>query len=320
MKAQTKQAVASTSADSFEEFVLTLQDRIVRQVQALDGMPDKGFRKDRWERGPGAGFGLTRVLEGGALLEKAAVNVSVVRGVLSPQRAAAMSSRGRSGVDPAGGQEYAAESLSLVFHPRHPMVPTLRADVRKFGVGTACWFGGGCDLTPAYLFADDAKEFHAFWAGVCAASGRGLYGEFKEWCDRYFFLPARGEHRGVGGIFFDDLVPGEQEYDVEAFVRSVGTGILESWTPIAERRRSMAFSEEQRRWQLLRRGRYVEFNLLYDRGVRFGLDGGRIESVMVSAPPLVAWDYDVRPADGTPEARLLEVLRQPKEWLNHVDG
>ncbi|CAD7697588.1 unnamed protein product [Ostreobium quekettii] len=308
-----------TPDDTFEDFILSLQSSIVERAEALDGHADAKFGRDEWSRGERAGYGVTRVMRCGDLIEKGAVNVSLVRGVLTAERAAAMSSRGRPGVDPAGGQEYAAESLSLVFHPRHPMVPTLRADVRRFRAGGACWYGGGCDLTPCYLFEDDARRFHAHWAAICDASAPNLYPEFKAWCDRYFYLPARQECRGIGGIFFDDLEPGDA-FDVEGFVRAVGDGILDSWAPIAEERRRTEFGEPQRRWQLLRRGRYVEFNLLYDRGVRFGLQGGRMESVMVSAPPLVAWDYDVRPEAGSPEARLLDVLKEPRDWLNRGAG
>mmetsp|Transcript_35986 Transcript_35986/g.113844 ORF Transcript_35986/g.113844 Transcript_35986/m.113844 type:complete len:292 (-) Transcript_35986:908-1783(-) len=286
----------------------------------------RDFEVDRWERGVdgSGGYGITRVLQSAdvvglpqkdALFEKAAANVSVVRGTLTPERAKAMSSRGRGNVDIEGGQEYSAAAMSLVFHPASPRVPTLRADVRLFEVGGSVWYGGGCDLTPAYLEEEDAREFHGFWKGVCDKYDPALYPRYKAWCDDYFYIPARGEHRGVGGVFFDDLAPEDVGFDAGAFVRDVGDGILPSWEKIVARRRGEDYGEAERRWQCLRRGRYLEFNLLYDRGVRFGLDGGRVESIMVSAPPLIAWQYDAVPDEGTPEARTLEVLKSPREWV-----
>jgi len=303
------------AAGGFEEYALQLQDGIIKRATELDGS-GRTFVRDRWDRdqsNPNAGFGITAVLEGGELLEKAASNVSVISGVLSSTRAAAMTSRGRD-IDPAGGQPYSAVAMSLVFHPKSPWVPTLRADVRVFEVDGQRWYGGGCDLTPAYLFREDAAEFHRFWKEVCDRSSPQLYPEYKAWCDRYFYIPARQEHRGVGGIFFDDLDDNEADFDVDQFVRSVGDGILPSWEPIIARRRCEAVTEAARNWQLLRRGRYLEFNLLYDRGVKFGLDGGRVESIMVSAPPLIAWQYNVQPEPGSQEAETLEVLRKPQDW------
>lgn len=302
--------------DAFEAYVLQLQNSIIAQTEELDG--GKLFVRDRWQRdttNADAGYGITSVLEDGHLLEKGAANISIIKGTLSAQRAQAMSSRGRGAIDPAGGQPYAAAAMSLVFHAAHPMVPTLRADVRLFQVAGQSWFGGGCDLTPSYLFTEDAEAFHSYWAQVCGKYSPNAYQEFKEWCDRYFYIPARKEHRGIGGLFFDDLSSEEAGYDVESFVREVGDGILPSWRDIAQRRRSMAFTQEQRDWQLLRRGRYLEFNLLYDRGVKFGLDGGRVESIMVSAPPLIRWRYNVSPEPGTPEDNLIQVLRSPRAWV-----
>jgi coproporphyrinogen III oxidase len=346
---------------AFEQFIVASQDRILREAEVLDGS-GRTFLRDRWERpggDKGEGYGVTAVLEGGDLLEKAAANITVIQGTLSPQRAQAMSSRGRGNVDPKGGQRYGAAALSLVFHPRHPRVPTLRADVRLFQVFSSSesssssspplsWYGGGCDLTPALLFEQDAKEFHAHWKEVCAAHHPSLYKELKPWCDRYFYVTARREHRGVGGIFYDDLErragdggeaadnddadttkAGEGaplsmaaaragEYDPAAFSRDVLANVLPSWTEIANRRRQEPYSEEERKWQLQRRGRYLEFNLLDDRGVKFGLaDGsGRVESIMVSAPPLIAWSYNVVPPEGSREAATLELLRgTPREWV-----
>ena len=313
----TSMSSTTPASDTFEHYILELQRKIIADAEALDGSGQR-FIHDRWERSPGnpnGGYGITSVLEGGNILEKAAANISVINGILSPERAKMMSSRGRHSVDPEGGQPYAAAAMSLVFHSAHPLIPTLRADVRLFEVEGRQWYGGGCDLTPFYLFDDDVHEFHTFWKEICDRHDSKLYPEFKEWCDRYFYIPARKEHRGVGGLFFDDLDAAVESYDVESFVRDVGNGILPSWAPIVERRRNMDFTPAQRDWQLLRRGRYLEFNLLYDRGVKFGFDGGRVESIMVSAPPLIAWKYNVQPEPGSEEARLIQVLTQPKEWI-----
>jgi coproporphyrinogen III oxidase len=302
--------------DTFEHYILETQKNIIAAAETLDGSGQR-FIHDRWERtGGNLGYGITSVLEGGNILEKGAVNISVINGVLSPERAKMMSSRGRHSVDPNGGQSYAAAAMSLVFHSAHPFIPTLRADCRLFEVEGRQWYGGGCDLTPFYLNETDAREFHQYWkAKVCDKYNAKLYPQFKEWCDRYFYIPCRKEHRGVGGLFFDDLDAAVEQYDVEAFVRDVGDGIIASWAPIVERNRNLSFTSEQRDWQLLRRGRYLEFNLLYDRGVKFGLDGGRVESIMVSAPPLIAWKYNVEPEEGSEEEKLINVLKEPREWV-----
>lgn len=309
-------AISASSETSFESFILQTQNDIIQATETLDS--NSTFQHDKWVRNPGnpnAGYGITSVLEGGNIIEKGAVNISVVSGVLSPERAKAMSSRGRGTIDPAGGQPYSAAAMSLVFHSAHPFIPTLRADVRLFEVEGRSWFGGGCDLTPFYLFDDDIIAFHTFWKSLCDRHDSRLYPEFKEWCDRYFYIPARKEHRGVGGIFFDDLDAATENYDVENFVMDVANGIAPSWIPIVDHQRGKSFTDEQRQWQLLRRGRYLEFNLLYDRGVKFGLDGGRVESIMVSAPPLIAWKYNAKGKEGSEEERLEKVLAQPKEWI-----
>ncbi|QDZ17725.1 coproporphyrinogen III oxidase [Chloropicon primus] len=308
-------APVGTRALRFDEYVQGLQSDMIEECEGADGS-GRRFRVDAWERERGEGFGRTCVLEDGSLFEKAAINVSVIRDVLTEERARAMSERGRASIESAGGQAYEAEALSLVFHPRSPLVPTLRADVRRFKVGGSTWYGGGCDITPVYLNEDDCKAFHGHWKELCSRHSEDVYPEFKRWCDRYFYIPARGEHRGVGGIFFDDLEDGACEaYDVEAFVQEFGRGILASWLPFARERNALEFTEDQKEWQEIRRGRYVEFNLLYDRGIKFGLNGGRMESIMVSAPPSVRWRYDVVPKEGSEEARLLEVLRgKPRDW------
>lgn len=318
----TRRLVTASSSgnivpDTFEHYILDLQNSIIAAAEALDGSGQR-FIHDRWEReagNPNIGYGITSVLECGSILEKAAVNISVINGVLSPERAKMMSSRGRHCVDPAGGQPYAAAAMSLVFHSAHPFIPTLRADVRLFAVEGRQWYGGGCDLTPFYLNESDGREFHQYWKSVCDKYDHKLYPQFKEWCDRYFYIPARKEHRGLGGLFFDDLDAATEKYDVEKFVRDVGDGIIPSWAPIVKRNRGLSYTPAQREWQLLRRGRYLEFNLLYDRGVKFGLDGGRIESIMVSAPPLIAWKYRVEPEKGSEEEKLIQVLTEPREWV-----
>eukprot|EP00879_Flechtneria_rotunda_P026071 GHRR01027751.1.p2 GENE.GHRR01027751.1~~GHRR01027751.1.p2 ORF type:complete len:312 (+),score=127.87 GHRR01027751.1:1384-2319(+) len=246
------QAAPQVDADAFESFLLETQKQILAEAEHLDGS-GKTFVQDRWERGSdNAGYGITCVLEEGNLLEKAAANISIVHGTLSAARAQAMSSRGRSQIDPAGGQLYSAAALSLVFHAAHPLVPTLRADVRLFQVAGQSWFGGGCDLTPSYLFEEDAQQFHSFWKLLCDKYHPNIYPQQKAWCDRYFYIPARKEHRGIGGIFFDDLEAAGAEFDVQAYVHDVAQGILPSWCAIAERRRVMQFTEAQRNWQLLR--------------------------------------------------------------------
>ncbi|KAG2435079.1 hypothetical protein HXX76_007166 [Chlamydomonas incerta] len=312
--AHTSSSVATF--DGFVDYIHGLQKNILSAAEDLEN-GERKFVIDRWERdanNPNAGYGITCVLEDGKVLEKAAANISVVRGTLSAQRAMAMSSRGRSSIDPKGGQPYAAAAMSLVFHSAHPLIPTLRADVRLFQVGDEAWYGGGCDLTPNYLDVADAQSFHRYWKDVCDKYKPDLYTELKDWCDRYFYIPARKEHRGIGGLFFDDMATAEAGCDVEAFVREVGDGILPCWLPIVARHRDQPFTEQQRQWQLLRRGRYIEFNLLYDRGIKFGLDGGRIESIMVSAPPLIAWKYNVVPQQGSPEEEMMKVLQQPRTW------
>ena len=325
--ASSESSPTGVDLDGFEDFLLRTQSELCAALERVDGS-GAAFCNDQWTRGSAAdGYGITRVLEGGYVFEKAAANVSIIRGTLTAERARAMSSRGRAEIDPNGGQPYEACALSLVFHPRSPMVPTFRADVRRFRAGGKAWYGGGADLTPYYLFDDDAEEFHGKYKATCdtydtAKDKSEVYAACKKWCDEYFYIPARKEHRGVGGVFFDDLendaacdaLGGARVNDAEAFTRAIADEWLDSYLPIVERRRDLAYDEAQERWHHQRRGRYIEFNLLYDRGVRFGLDGGRIEAIMVSAPPRVRWDYNVEPKEGSEERRLVEVLRTPKTW------
>jgi coproporphyrinogen III oxidase len=298
-------AIFDRAADLFS----TLQSEICAGLEELDGAGR--FTSDEWQRSGGGG-GLSRVLTGGRLFEKAGVNWSRVEGELPTEFASQI---------PGQGSAFTATGVSLVLHPGSPMVPTVHANFRFLAKGERAWFGGGSDLTPHYLFREDAVHFHRTWQGACAAHpGVADYHRFKEWCDEYFLLPHRGERRGVGGIFFDYLDGGGTASGLEAlfaFVADAGRAFLHAYRPIAKRRSGEPYGERERQWQLLRRGRYVEFNLVHDRGTVFGLKtGGRIESVLMSLPPLARWEYDPGdPPPGSREAELVEVLRNPVDWL-----
>jgi coproporphyrinogen III oxidase len=292
--------------DRAAKFYAELQTELCRALADTDGGSD--FSSDAWQR-PGGGGGVARVLEGGALFEKAGVNWSSVDGELPAEIADHM---------PGQGRAFRACGISLVLHPRSPMVPTTHANFRCLMKGDALWFGGGADLTPYYFFHEDAAHFHQVLADACDRHRPvGDYDRFKTLCDDYFFLPHRNETRGVGGVFFDYLGakgehPLEQIFD---FVRDIARSFAQAYLPIAQRRQPMPYGETERTWQLRRRGRYVEFNLIYDRGTLFGLKtNGRIESILMSLPPLVRWDYDVMAQPGSPEAELLTHLR-PTDWL-----
>ena len=282
--------------------VSALQDRICAALERADG--SARFGTDRWER-PGGGGGVTRVLQDGAVFEKAGVNASDVHGTVEPGLAR------RLGGD---GADFAAAGLSVVVHPRSPLVPTVHANVRFLRRGGAGWFGGGADLTPYYLFEEDCRHFHAVLRDACERHDPGSHPRHKHAADEYFHLRHRGEHRGVGGIFFDDL--GGDLDRALAFSADVGGAFLDAYLPIVARRKHLPHGEAERRWQEIRRGRYVEFNLVYDRGTVFGLEtAGRVESILMSLPPRVRWPYDFRPAPGSPEAALLDVLRTPRDWV-----
>jgi coproporphyrinogen III oxidase len=285
-------------------FVHAQQAELCVALERADGTGR--FTTDAWER-PGGGGGLTRVLQNGALFEKAGVSVSEVHGALDPAFA-----RRLGGGDTAA---FAAVGLSLVLHPQSPLVPTAHLNVRLIQRGATAWFGGGADLTPYYLFEEDARHFHRALREVCDrhAPEPDAYARYKQAADAYFFLKHRGEHRGVGGLFFEDLPspPAGQR----AFVEDVARAFLGAYLPIVERRRALPWGERERSWQEIRRGRYVEFNLVLDRGTVFGLEtGGRTESILMSLPPRVRWVYDHRPEPGSAEARLLDVLRSPRAW------
>lgn len=281
-----------------------LQDRISAGLEELDGKAR--FREDYWER-PGGGGGRTRILTDGAIFEKAGVNFSEVHGQLSEDFAAHL---------PGTGREFTATGISLVLHPYSPMIPTVHANFRYLTKGEKRWFGGGADLTPYYPYREDVIHFHRVWKAVCERHAPRIdYGRLKRWCDEYFYLPHRGEPRGVGGIFFDYL-EGDEVFD---FVRDCGDAFLDSYLPIARRRREEPFSEPHRRFQEYRRGRYAEFNLLYDRGTLFGLKtGGRVESILMSLPPTVRWVYDFHPEPGSREAELHEVFLKPRNWAEET--
>jgi coproporphyrinogen III oxidase len=287
--------------DRCATFFRTLQDRICGALEELDG--SGRFQQDSWEREAGGG-GRTRVMVEGGVFEKAGVNYSDVFGEMPADLA---------GQVPGEGREFTATGISIVLHPRSPMVPTVHANFRYLTKGNKEWFGGGADLTPYYPYLEDVVHFHKTWKTVCSKHGPPVdYRRFKSWCDEYFFLQHRGEPRGVGGIFFDYL-EGDRE-NLLAFVQDCGHAFLDAYLPIASRRKTEPFGERERRFQVFRRGRYVEFNLIYDRGTLFGLKtGGRIESILMSLPPVVRWLYDFHPEPGSREEELTEFLK-PRDW------
>ncbi|HXH03813.1 MAG TPA: oxygen-dependent coproporphyrinogen oxidase [Candidatus Competibacteraceae bacterium] len=294
-------------------YLLDLQARICAALEAEDGAAR--FGEDIWNRPPGErlqGDGRTRVLREGALFEQAGINFSHVSGTQLPPSASAHRPE-------LAGRRFQALGVSLVIHPRNPYVPTSHANVRFFvaeadGQEPVWWFGGGFDLTPYYGFEADCVHWHRTARAACAPFGAEVYPRYKRWCDEYFFLKHRNEPRGIGGLFFDDL----NEWGFErcfAFMQSVGDHYLPAYLPIVQRRKGMTYGERERQFQLYRRGRYVEFNLVYDRGTLFGLQsGGRTESILMSLPPLVAWRYDWKPQPGTEEARLYEEFLRVREW------
>ncbi len=306
----------SDMTERAERFVSELQDQICEALEAVEASAGSAARfvEDRWRR-DGGGGGRTRVLEGGRVLEKAGVNVSAVWGAVPDAIKPQM---------PGDGETFFATGVSLVLHPHNPHAPTTHANFRYLARGQTGWFGGGADLTPYVLYEDDARHFHATLAEACRhgppepAGEPTRYQRYKRWCDEYFRNTHRDEGRGVGGIFYDHVMPrtGETLEQHFAFWAATGRAFLPAYLPILERRMTSPFDEALRRWQLVRRGRYVEFNLLHDRGTKFGLQtNGRVESILMSLPPLVRWDYAVEPAAGSPEARLIEVLRTPRDWL-----
>lgn len=294
---------------SVREYLLVLQDRICAALAAEDGQGV--FREDVWARQDGGG-GHTRVLYDGSVFEQAGVNFSHVLGDGLPPSATVKRPE-------LAGCRFQALGVSLVVHPRNPYVPTSHCNARFFyadkGAEPVWWFGGGFDLTPYYGSDEDARHWHQTARLACTAFGEEVYPRFKRWCDEYFYIRHRDENRGIGGLFFDDL-NGWGFERCFAFLRSVGDHYLPAYLPIVQRRKATVYGERERDFQLHRRGRYVEFNLVYDRGTLFGLQsGGRAESILMSLPPLVRWQYDWRPEPGTPEARLYEVFLKPRDWV-----
>jgi coproporphyrinogen III oxidase len=293
-----------------EMFLRDLQSRICRTLEQVDSKA--AFVEEAWER-PEGGGGATRVLSEGAVFEKAGVNFSHVMGDNLPGSATAARPQ-------LAGRSFQAMGVSLVIHPNNPYVPTSHANIRLFvaekpGEDPVWWMGGGFDLTPYYGFAEDAIHWHGVAKTACDPFGEDVYPKYKAWCDDYFFLKHRGESRGIGGLFFDDL----NDWGFEStfgFMQAIGNAYLDAYVPIVERRMHQPFGERERQWQLYRRGRYVEFNLVYDRGTLFGLQSnGRTESILMSLPPLVRWDYGVVPEQGTPEAALTDYYLKHRDWL-----
>jgi len=297
--------------DVVKKYLLNLQDQICLALENEES--EARFFEDVWERAEGGG-GRTRVLENGQVFEQAGVNFSYVRGINLPASATA---KRPELVD----RQFHAMGVSLVIHPKNPYVPTTHANVRfliaeKPGSESIWWFGGGFDLTPYYPFKDDVIHWHSSAQRACLPFGDEVYPTFKKWCDDYFYLPHRHETRGVGGLFFDDL----NEWGFETcfnFMQSVGNQFVEAYLPIVQKRKNTPYSERERDFQLYRRGRYVEFNLVYDRGTLFGLQSnGRTESILMSMPPLARWRYNWAPEPGSPEASLYEDYLKPQNWLN----
>jgi len=290
-------------AQAVREYFTALQGRIVSSLEALDG---REFKTDAWQRAEGGG-GVSRVLEEGEVFERGGVNFSAVKGTQLPPSASAARPQ-------LAGRAWEAMGVSLVLHPRNPYCPTVHLNVRFFAAGEAWWFGGGMDLTPYYGFEEDARHFHESCKRALEPFGADYYPRFKRWCDEYFHLRHRGEPRGIGGVFFDDLADRDFDYSFR-LARSVGDGFLGAYTPILTRRKDTPYTDRERSFQAYRRGRYVEFNLVYDRGTLFGLQsGGRTESILMSLPPLAAWRYDWKPEPGSPEAKLYSDFLRPRDW------
>jgi coproporphyrinogen III oxidase len=301
--------VPDVDAAAVKDYLHGLHDRITAAVESVDTIR---FRRDRWER-PEGGGGESRVLSGGSVFERAGVSFSHVFGDRMPQSASSQRPE-------IAGAPFEAMGISLVFHPANPYAPTTHANVRFLKASpqtgpAAWWFGGGFDLTPYYPFDADVLHWHRTARAACQPFGAGVYEKYKAWCDRYFFLPHRNETRGVGGLFFDDLNADGFARTFEV-LRSVGDHFLPAYLPILERRHPLPYGDREREFQLYRRGRYVEFNLVYDRGTLFGLQSrGRAESILMSMPPLARWEYDWQPAENSAEARLYTDFLRPRDFL-----
>jgi len=297
--------------EQVKDYLLELQKTICSEVECIDGVGS--FAVDNWQKENGAGYGKTNVLSDGMVFERAGVNFSYVEGSKMPRSATAL----RPELE---GRNYRALGISLVLHPQNPYVPTSHANVRFFiaekaGEESIWWFGGGFDLTPYYGFDEDVIHWHSEAKNACEPYGENVYSKYKKWCDEYFYMKHREESRGVGGLFFDDLNEGGFDKSF-AFMQSVGNAFSKAYFPIVERRKDVPFSEIERNFQLHRRGRYVEFNLIYDRGTLFGLQsGGRTESILMSMPPEVRWSYQLEVQEGSEEEKLYNYYLKPKEWV-----
>ncbi len=307
--------MSAINIDEIKSYLLGLQQQICQKLEAVDG--GASFELDEWQREQGGG-GVSRVLRNGAVFEQGGVNFSHVYGGELPPSATASRPE-------LAGRSFQAMGVSLVIHPKNPHIPTSHANVRFFiaekpGEDPVWWFGGGFDLTPFYPRLEDAQHWHTVAKELCDPFGDQVYSQYKTWCDEYFFLKHRNETRGVGGLFFDDL----NHWDFEqcfAFMRAVGNGFSDAYVPIVEKRKLEPFTEQEREFQLYRRGRYVEFNLLYDRGTLFGIQsGGRTESILMSMPPLARWEYDYSPEKGSSEALLYDSFLKPRDWLSITEG
>ncbi len=300
----------SIDVDAVKKYLLGMQDAICDALAKEDGK--LGFREDSWQR-PGGGGGRSRVMEEGGVFEKAGVNFSHVHGENLPASATAHRPE-------LAGRSFTALGVSLVIHPRNPYVPTSHANVRFFiaekpGAAPVWWFGGGFDLTPYYGFDEDCVHWHRTAKQACDPFGTDVYSRYKQWCDEYFHIKHRNEPRGIGGLFFDDLNQWGFDKSFE-FLRSIGDSYIKAYQPIVARRKHLAYGDAEREFQLYRRGRYVEFNLVYDRGTLFGLQtGGRTESILMSLPSIVKWRYDWQPEAGSKEAELYEKYLKPKAWI-----
>jgi len=324
--------IPSDTKSQVSQFMRQLQDRVCAGLEELDG--EAKFKQDQWER-PEGGGGRSRVITNGNYFDKGGVNFSEVYGSHLPPSILRQHPE-------AAGETFYATGTSMVLHPKNPYAPTVHLNYRYFEAGSIWWFGGGIDLTPYYGFAEDAQHLHSTLKEACDRHNPHYYPVFKQWCDDYFYLKHRGETRGVGGIFFDyqdgkdglyknsnDSAIAQQMSDrigdqprswdeIFAFAQTCANSFLPAYVPIANRRRHTEFGDREKQWQLYRRGRYVEFNLVYDRGTIFGLQtNGRTESILMSLPPLVRWDYDYHPEPNTPEAELHEVFLKPQDWVNY---
>lgn len=302
--------MSTPDVQAVSSYLLGLQDRICHALERVD--QQNIFREDQWTRDEGGG-GRSRVMEEGAVFEKAGINFSHVHGNQLPASATAHRPE-------LAGRNFEALGVSLVIHPRNPYAPTSHANVRFFiaekdGSEPVWWFGGGFDLTPYYGYEEDATHWHSTARDACLPFGDDVYARFKNWCDEYFYLKHRNEPRGIGGLFFDDYnAPGFA--DSFALMQSIGDHFVPAYVPIVEKRMHQPYGDRERDFQLYRRGRYVEFNLVYDRGTLFGLQtGGRTESILMSLPPLVSWRYDWQPQAGSPEAELYDLFLKPRDWI-----